>query len=465
MKNIISKLNLPVRIATIVVLFLIGLALLTLSQVKPYTLWVNGNQINIRAIAFTPRQLFEWAEIDLQDEDFLTIDPDRFSLNLPSQIELNQARSVLIKTPDGDKISFSAELFPANLLAEVGISLYPQDLIKLDGQITDFDQPLSPGLDVIIEYLPAKRIDVYSDGEMLTTIFTQAETFRDAIVGSGLSVHDLDEFDPPLETILNAENRLELIKARQVCVYYKDGNVCGLTPAKTTAFALADLGITLQHLDYTQSSEGSSIPQDGIINLTRVSERLSLVTDETTFSYSYQPDPEAELDTTSVIEPGHPGITVSRTIERIEDGNVISAVTEPEWQASQSTDGILGYGMQVTVKTESVDGQELEYWRKVSVYATSYHPAEFDGSTATRSGLPLTKGIVAVSAAWYPNMAMQSVYIPGYGYGTIADSGYGIPGRYWIDLGYDDDNYVGWHHWTTLYFLTPVPASYPGVLP
>lgn len=465
MKNFISKLTLPVRIAIIAVLVLLGLALLAFSRVKSYTLWVNGNQINIMAIAFTPRQLFEWTEIDLQDEDVLTTDPDRFSLNLPSQIELNQARSVLIKTPGGEKISFSAELFPANLLADVGISLYPQDLIKVDGEITDFDQPLSPGLDVIIEYLPAKRIDVYSDGEMLITIFTQAETFRDAIKGSELSVHDLDQFDPPLETILKAENRLELIKARQVCVYYKDGNFCGFTPAKTTAFALADLGITPQHLDYTKFSEGGPIPQDGVINLTRVSERLSLVTDETTFSYSYQPDPEAELDTTSVIEPGRPGVTVSRTIERLEDGIVVSTTTEPEWQASQSTDGILGYGMQVSIKTESVDGQELEYWRKVSVYATSYHPAEFDGSTATRSGLPLTKGIVAVSAAWYPNMAMQSVYIPGYGYGTIADSGYGIPGRYWIDLGYDDDNYVGWHHWTTLYFLTPVPASYPGVLP
>ena len=29
----------------------------------------------------------------------------------------------------------------------------------------------------------------------------------------------------------------------------------------------------------------------------------------------------------------------------------------------------------------------------------------------------------------------------------------------------DDSNYVGWHYWTTLYFLTPVPAYIPTVLP
>lgn len=63
-------------------------------------------------------------------------------------------------------------------------------------------------------------------------------------------------------------------------------------------------------------------------------------------------------------------------------------------------------------------------------------------------------------------MAGQQVYVPGYGHGVIGDSGGGgIPGRYWIDLAYDDENYVGWHHWTTLYFLTPVPAYIPAVLP
>jgi 3D (Asp-Asp-Asp) domain-containing protein len=62
-------------------------------------------------------------------------------------------------------------------------------------------------------------------------------------------------------------------------------------------------------------------------------------------------------------------------------------------------------------------------------------------------------------------MALQRVYVQGYGHATIGDSGGGIPGTYWIDLGYSDEDYVGWHSWTTLYFLPPIPAWYPVVLP
>jgi 3D (Asp-Asp-Asp) domain-containing protein len=112
-----------------------------------------------------------------------------------------------------------------------------------------------------------------------------------------------------------------------------------------------------------------------------------------------------------------------------------------------------------------VDGQTLEYWRKLSVYATSYHPSEFSYGALTRSGLPLTKGIVAVAASWYNALEMQPVYVPGYGHGIIADSGYGIPGKYWIDLGYDDENWISWHDWTVIYFLTPVPAYVQAILP
>jgi 3D (Asp-Asp-Asp) domain-containing protein len=60
---------------------------------------------------------------------------------------------------------------------------------------------------------------------------------------------------------------------------------------------------------------------------------------------------------------------------------------------------------------------------------------------------------------WYRYMVGSQVYIPGYGIATIADTGGGIPGRYWIDLGYEDHDYQSWHDWVTVYFLAPVPAN------
>ncbi len=150
---------------------------------------------------------------------------------------------------------------------------------------------------------------------------------------------------------------------------------------------------------------------------------------------------------------------------RLEDGVEKGKMVEGPWKASDPQDGVLGRGTKVVVRTETINGETIEYWRKVTVYATSYKPSSQGGGTGTASGIPLTKGIIAVTRAWYLGMKFQPVYVPGYGRGIIADTGGGIPGRYWIDLGYDNENYESWHFWTTLYFLTPVPSYIPVVLP
>jgi len=43
--------------------------------------------------------------------------------------------------------------------------------------------------------------------------------------------------------------------------------------------------------------------------------------------------------------------------------------------------------------------------------------------------------------------------------------GGGIPGQYWIDLAFTDADFEPWHQNTILYFLTPVPADIPWILP
>ena len=48
---------------------------------------------------------------------------------------------------------------------------------------------------------------------------------------------------------------------------------------------------------------------------------------------------------------------------------------------------------------------------------------------------------------------------------TVADTGGGIPGKYWIDLGYGEEDFVNWHETVTVYFLNPAPANVPEVLP
>lgn len=167
------------------------------------------------------------------------------------------------------------------------------------------------------------------------------------------------------------------------------------------------------------------------------------------------------------MEPGLLGIEVSRVRVRYEDDKEVSRQTDAAWQAQAPKDQVIGYGTKVVIRTEVVDGVQISYWRKIAVYATSYSPCTqgYDHcTTGTASGIPLKKGIIAVTVDWYHVMAFQQVFIPGYGTGTIADTSGGIPGTPFMDLGYSELDFEPWYNWTTVYFLTPVPAYIPWIL-
>ena len=453
-----------VMIVLSITLVLSGLGLLFAHLWHPYQLSVDGQTLHVRTIAFSLRGLLRQLNYELQPDDRTSIDPDTFSLSLPNRLSLQRTRLVEIDT-SGESLSLqSAELLPANLLQEAGIRLFPKDLLLLNDQIINPYEPLANGAEARLQFIPAKQIVVEIDGET-RTIFTQKATLAEALAEAGIQLQPEDRLSSPPDTLLQDQNTFTLAKAKSLTVTLGNQTLSGMSAAPTVGEALAELGLALQNLDRSIPPDDQPLPENGQISLIQGAESITLVKDETAFNYTYQLDPEAELDTTSVITPGQVGLVVSRQRNRVENGMIVLTREEGPWKASDPADAVLGRGTKVVIKTEVVDGQTIEYWRKVSVYATSYHPSEFSYGAQTRSGLPLTKGIVAVAASWYNGLEMQPVYVPGYGHGIIADSGYGIPGRYWIDLGYDDENYVSWHDWTVIYFLTPVPAYVAAILP
>lgn len=445
-------------------LILCGLGLLFAHLWHPYQLVVDGQTLHVRTTAFSLRGLLRQLNYELQPGDRTSIDPDAFTLSLPDRLSLQRTRLVEIDNGDTSLELQSSELLPANLLQAAGIPLFPDDLLMREGRIIDPYEPLPGGEEVRLQFLPARQITLEIDGQT-QTIFTQKNTLAEALLEAGIALKPEDRLSAPPETQLQAQNAFTLAKAQSLAVTIGDQTISGLSAAPTVGEALAELGLGLQNLDRSIPPEDQPLPPNGEISLIHGAESISLVKDESAFSYTYQLDPEAELDTTSVITPGQLGLLVSRQRNRLENGAIVRTLVEGPWKASDPSDAVLGTGTKVVVKTEVVDGQTLEYWRKLSVYATSYHPSEFSYGALTRSGLPLTKGIVAVAASWYNALEMQPVYVPGYGHGIIADSGYGIPGKYWIDLGYDDENWISWHDWTVIYFLTPVPAYVQAILP
>jgi uncharacterized protein YabE (DUF348 family) len=350
--------------------------------------------------------------------------------------------------------------------------LYPEDLVLVNGALIDPYTSFDYDGTLMVQYLPAQSLRVIIDGQE-QVIYTNAVTLGAALEEAAIGLAPEDWISKPLTTPVDTLKDVSIRRAKLVEVQVDNVRVSGLTSAETVGDALKDIGQPLQYLDYSIPAADAPVPEDGQIEIVRVNENLMLMTDETSYENEWVEDPNALLDTISVVEPGQKGIYVTRERIRYEDGEEIWRSPTESWQASQANDGVLGYGTRVEVRTEVVDGQEIEYWRKITVYATSYSPCRtgIDGcSYSTATGiLPVQKGVVAVSPRWLsvPNgygMWGQSVYIPGYGRAVIADSGGGIPGTPWIDLAYSDEEYVSWSRWTIMYFLTPVPPWYPAFI-
>lgn len=444
-----------------------GLALTLLGFWRDYTLVIDGKAYQTKALVFRAGTLLKHAGLEMGKDDQVSTDLEKFSFSLPKTVTIQRARKITVLTDSKIQHLNTTETYPINILELAGIKLFPNDLILQNEQVIDPLKPLALGQEHILEYRPAKLV-MLNDHNQRSYFSSQAETLAEALEERDIKVGEYDRLSLPLETILNPTTELDIRRARQVVAMLGDKTLNGYSAAEDFEEVLLDIGLPVQNLNYVaggQDNQGQKIDGNQPIKIVQVIESQEWIKEETPYSNTYESDPNAELDTVSVLVPGQTGYVVTRNITRLEDGEIVKTYPSQHWKASDPIDGVLGRGTLPVVKTEDVDGVTLEYWRKVSVYATSYKPSSFPPDARTRSGTPVMKGVIAVSAAWYPSMAGQRVYVPGYGFAVIGDSGRGIAGRYWIDLGYDDASYVGWHHWTTLYFLTPIPAYIPAVLP
>ena len=224
------------------------------------------------------------------------------------------------------------------------------------------------------------------------------------------------------------------------------------------------IGLVLHH---ESPPETAPLPISDTIRVVRVHEEISLETEPLAFGFLTQPLDDVELDTQQVVQVGEYGLTAKRVRVVFEDGVEVARQTEDEWVAREPKPRIVGYGTKINIRTLEIPGGTIEYWRAVNVYASTYSPCHSGGDKCypnTSSGKPVQKGMIAVTLPWYRYMQGLPAYVPNYGFGSIEDVGGGLPDRYWIDLGYSDEDWVGWGGWTTIYFLTPVPANIMWIL-
>ncbi len=358
---------------------------------------------------------------------------------------------------------------PAEVLKSAGISLSATDRLLRAGLVLDLKAPLSPGNTEVWQIERPVPFDVLVDGQT-KHILTFASTVAGALWDAGIILSPGDWLSsPPGEVLTKMGEKVALQRATPVLIQVEGHIIRASSAAATVGQALAESAVSLQGLDYSLPAEEQPLPADGVIRVVRVREELIFEQTLTPFDSKTQPDSEIELDQRKVVQAGQYGLKVNRYRVRYEDGQEVSRALDAGWTASEPQSQIVGVGTKAVPHTLDTPDGTIEYWRAVTVYATAYSPCRLGTpdhcSDTTASGAKLTKGIIAVSQSWYGLMAGQRVYIPGYGFAVIADTGGGIPGRRWIDLGYDDSNYVGGARTVTLYFLTPIPENVPWTLP
>jgi uncharacterized protein YabE (DUF348 family) len=439
----------------------LGLTLLALGGLalhKTITLVVDGETRRLTTYAWSVGGALQQAGIALGPEDRLR-PPIDSRLNNGDILTIERAAQVQVVADGQIILLLTPDRLPAGILEQADITLLPGDQLLSNGAPISPDAPLPRASTHSLQVRRAAAFTL-QDGAETLTLRSAAPTLGQALWEAGIQLAAADRLAPSPETALTPGLQATLARARPVTIQTHAQTIAARTAAATVGEALAEAGLAPQGLDYSQPAADQPIPADGAIRLVRVQETVLIEQAPLPFETVEQPVGDLELDSQKVLQAGAYGLSAQRVRVRYEDGLEITRTVEAEWVAVAPEPRIVGYGAQVVMHTLDTPDGPITYWRALSFWATSYHPGA-TGSSRTASGKTLRKGLVGVDTTYIP--FGTQMYVPGYGFAEAADTGR-IIGR-WIDLGYEEEDYVPWHQWVTVYFLWPPPAYIPPTIP
>ena len=379
------------------------------------------------------------------------------------QIRIERARAVQIFVDDQLTIMNTTFTTPYDILKRADITVNPVDSVTINGtpvaqtDIILWDSPVSE-----IQIRRAITISI-REGDEVRLLQTTAETVADALYEAGIVLFLPDQVDPAPTDRLVANMEIVIDRSKELFIRADGETLQTRVRAQTIGDALVESGITLNGLDYTIPSASEPVTEGITVRVIRVTE--DIISEQTPIGYEsvLQADANLDLDRRAVIQAGVEGVYQRNYRARYENEVEIARELIEEFTAQAPQNEVVAYGTKITIRTIETPDGVLEYWRKFRMYATSYYPAELGGDNITSIGETLRKGIVAIDPRIIPYRL--NVYVFGYGIGRTADTGGPRTTPYWIDLGYSDEDFVGWSRWVDVYLLTPVPETINYLLP
>ncbi|MBA3872029.1 MAG: DUF348 domain-containing protein [Anaerolineae bacterium] len=440
----------------------LALNLMQPSPSKPATVVVAGIGYQVQTHSETVGDLLREFSIPLNAGDTVSPAPES-TIAAGLVVRVDRARQVTV-TVDGNVQPVQTVFTnPTDILRAAGVSVGAKDRVLVDGTLTQMN-------DLLVWPVPVSNITIQRaipvqivDGTQTITVQTTAPTVAEALYEAGTTLYLADEVQPALNTPVTTSLVINIHRSQPISIVADGVTLETRTQGTTVANALVGAGVILGGLDYAIPPETSELQPGMSIRVIRVSEKVDVQQAVLPFETVYQADANMELDQKVVSQEGQKGIRETNIRIRYENGVEVNRTEEDSAVARAPINRVIAYGTNIVLRTVDTPDGPKEYWRVLRMYTTSYHPATLGGDDVTATGRKLTKGVVGIDPKIIPYGTQ--LFVPNYGVGIAADTGGPRKFKLWIDLGYDDSNWVSWSKYSDVYLLTPIPANIVYLLP
>jgi len=460
----LSRFRLHGWFPAVIVILLISAVLTGILLMKPtstetsllVTLSIDGQASQIKTQAQTVNAFLALQGIQLDTSD--VVEPD-LSQALQAGMTINITRTRIVSlTVDGTTTLLRTTLDnPDAIVRSAGLILGAADRVFVDGTQASTADLLNwpiPAMTITI----ARGVELQVvDGDNTHILYTSRATVGEALFDAGILLFLTDRVVPDVNSSVTSGLTVVISRAHPITILVDGTRLETRTTAATVISALAEVNIALNGLDYTVPGEDQPLVTGMTIRVIRVREEL--LTEQVTLPFEtiYQPDAQLLLDTRRVLQAGQEGMQQIDVRVRYENNTEISRTIETDVILREAADQVIAYGTNIVIQTLDTPEATVQYWRRLRVYTTSYHPTALNGSTITATGRILQHGIIGVDPRLIP--FDTNLYVEGYGVGIAADTGPARASQYWLDLGYSDADYVHWSRWTIVYLLLPLPEN------
>lgn len=452
---------------------IIGILAGYLLMARQVSITVDGQTSEVTTRALTVRGALRSAGYTLDPLDEVSPSPSSW-LSRTTTIDLQRSHPLQVWN-DGTGlltvVDTSAKT-PAEMLAAAGILYKEGDRVRVNGMNVTLDTELSPDGRFVLQYTPALVFTVNQNGNS-TTFNSTATTLGMALWEQQIRLYGGDALSQPFNRAIDPDQPVTINNAIPLIITVDNKDIPVFVSAQTVGEALAMAGVSLQDLDFSKPAENEPLPVDGRIFVTRVREEILQEQQTIPFSTETTTDASLPLDQEKVVQTGEVGLQAVRVKVRYEDGVEVSRTALESVVVKSPVNQIVAYGASVNVQTTSIAScGTITYYRAMDVTATSYSPCNSGSDQCypnAASGVPVQRGVLAVHLDWYRLLKGSKICVPGYGIGSVEDTGSYPNNHNWIDLGYTDAEYdsapLKFAQSITIYFLMPYPSGGPPVLP